>query len=130
MGLPGASMQLTWQEIMYLHSKVESRNDSMADCLINQPTECPAFCGEGAEPDSGCFEDWPESVKDYKEDDTSDYNAFKVLGGKMSKKEREKYLANESDDEVKEVKNKVHVSKKKKLPSEFATMYDFDEEDE
>ena len=105
-GLPGASMQLSWAECMYLDKAIDEAGHgkstgpkSLGD-LATAPNECPPFLGSEAIND--CFSDneygdfWNEKAGKAKErrGKDYDYNPYKTAG-----KEKQKYLIDDEEEQ-------------------------------
>ena len=107
-GLPGASKQPSWQEIMFLNDKLKDVGG--INGLADAPAECPPFIGEGATAPTCDDPEFPDD-DNYRYDTERtqfneavdkrgdyDYDAYKVLGGRPPKKTRDKYIVDDDDD--------------------------------
>jgi hypothetical protein len=102
--LPGASLQLSWQEIMYLDEKIQTEGDLLYQergigALTTIPQGCPGFLGTDAEGENDCGMD--DDIFGDEDDDRyeNDYDPRKSVRGKAPARRRG-YDDDDDDDDT------------------------------
>ena len=144
--LPGASVQLSWSECMFLEDLIENNKDKIKDegdrskglmLLAEAPKMCPMITDQKFATSTGClplntpgnrYTTEAASYSAYRRQYNDDrYDAYAVLGGRPKASEREKMLDEfgfeDDDDETPCARKKMRpVSRKAspKIPKKYA----------